>query len=213
MEKRTVIYARISTANQSHDSQLRELREYCTSRGFAVVDEIEDTVSGGQISRRGLDGLMAQVRRGRVGIILVQKLDRLARSLSHLAQIFAELRSHGTALVCPSQGIDTTNANPAAHLQMNILGAVAEFERDLIRERVRAGLEAAKQRGVKLGRPATAKRHLDDVTGLYAGGVGQKAISERLGLPLSTTGDLIAQAKAQKLGCSTELSDARRCAS
>jgi putative DNA-invertase from lambdoid prophage Rac len=199
MKKQTIIYVRVSTITQGYDSQLQELRSYASTRGLIVSQTVLDTASGAQSCREGLDAVMRDVRRGRVGILLVHKLDRLARSLSHLAQVLSELRVHGTALICPTQGIDTTNANPAANLQLNILGAVAEFEREIIRERVIAGLSAAKQRGVKLGRPATSKRFLNDVTRLYAIGLGQKAISEALGIPLSTTGELIARAKSTNL--------------
>ena len=153
MSDRVVIYARVSTDNQTHDSQLDEVRGYCQRRGWLAVEEITDVASGGKSSREGLDRLMAQVRRGRVGIVVVFRLDRLARSLSHLAQMLADFQQHRTALVCPGQGIDTSNTNAAAQLQVNILAAVAQFERELIVERIRAGVAAAKARGVKLGRP------------------------------------------------------------
>jgi len=97
---------------------------------------------------------MGLVYRAKVDVVLTYKLDRLARSLSQLAYIIAELQRCHVALVCPSQGIDTSNSNPAAQLQINILAAVAQFERELITERVKAGVNAAKQRGVKLGRSA-----------------------------------------------------------
>jgi DNA invertase Pin-like site-specific DNA recombinase len=98
--------------------------------------------------------MMDEVREGTVDVVVTWKIDRLARSLSHLAQLLAEFRTHNVALVCPSQGIDTTDTNPCAEFQINILAAVAQFERELIRERVNAGVTAARQRGIKLGRPA-----------------------------------------------------------
>jgi DNA invertase Pin-like site-specific DNA recombinase len=98
--------------------------------------------------------MMDEVREGTVDIVLTWKIDRLARSLNHLAQIIAELQTNKVALVCPSQGIDTTDNNPCAEFQINILAAVAQFERELIVERVNAGLAAARQRGVTLGRPS-----------------------------------------------------------
>jgi putative DNA-invertase from lambdoid prophage Rac len=191
MKKQTIIYVRVSTIAQGYDSQLQELRNYASGRGLIVSQTVLDTVSGSQACREGLDALMREVRHGRVGIILVHKLDRLARSLSHLAHVLGELRAHGTALICPSQGIDTTNANPAAHLQLNILGAVAEFERELIRERVMAGIHAARQRGVKLGRPRTTDRLLPEVQRLALRGLKQKSISEALDIPFSTAGELL----------------------
>jgi DNA invertase Pin-like site-specific DNA recombinase len=84
MSDRVVIYARVSTDNQTHDSQLDEVRAYCRRRGWSAVEEITDVASGGKCSREGLDRLMVQVRRGRVGTVVVFRLDRLARSLSHL---------------------------------------------------------------------------------------------------------------------------------
>jgi predicted site-specific integrase-resolvase len=122
------IYARVSTDKQTHDSQLQELRRYCEQRGWPNVQEVIDTASGAKSSRRGLDRLMAGVRRGKVDVVLCFKLDRLGRSLAHLAQLISEFQTHGVALVCPGQGIDTTQQNPAAQLQLGILCAVAEFE-------------------------------------------------------------------------------------
>jgi len=97
---------------------------------------------------------MAQVRRGRLDVVLCYKLDRLGRSLVSVAQLIGEMLANKVALVIPGQGIDTSSDNSAAKLQMNILMAVAEFERDIIRERTLAGLAAARARGTKLGRPA-----------------------------------------------------------
>ena len=148
---KAIIYTRVSTDKQNHDSQLQDLRGYCTRRGWTDVEEISDTVSGTKSSRKGLDRLMAAVRRGKVDVVIAYKLDRLGRSLAHLAQLIGEFATNRTALVIPGQGIDTTAANPAAQLQLNILCAVAEFERELIRERVSAGLASAKAKGVKLG--------------------------------------------------------------
>ena len=163
MSERVVIYARVSTDNQTHDSQLDEVRSYCQRRGWGGAEEITDVASGGKCSREGLDRLMAQIRRGRVGTVVVFRLDRLARSLSHLAQMLAEFQAHRTALICPGQGIDTSNTNPAAQLQVNILAAVAQFERELIVERIKAGVAAARARGVRLGRPAKQHRRSPEV--------------------------------------------------
>lgn len=189
------IYVRVSTVNQSTDSQLEELREYCQRRGWQDVQEFTDCISGGTQSRAGLDKLMALVRRGKVKTILAFKLDRLARSLAHLAQMIGELQSHGTALICPSQGIDTTESNPVAQLQLNILGAVAEFERAIILERVNSGLRAAKQRGVVLGRPSKNAKHLPRVIELLRMNRCNQAICRELGLPRSSVGELVREAR------------------
>ena len=138
---------------------------------------------------------MGLVRRGKVDVILAFKLDRLARSLSHLAQIIAELQAHGVALVCPSQGIDTSFANPAAQLQLNILAAVAQFDRELITERVRAGVKAARDKGVRLGRPEKNGRYKEQVRLLVLEGLTSAEISRRLGLPYSSTTEMVRDAK------------------
>lgn len=148
------IYTRISTEDQTTDPQRQELREYCERRGWTDVAEFTDRISGAKFTRLGLESLMAAVRRGRVNGVVCAKLDRLGRSVRHLAQLFAEFEAHRVALICPAQGIDTSNESAAARFQMQILSAVAEFERDLIRERTKAGLRAARARGSKLGRPA-----------------------------------------------------------
>ena len=97
--------------------------------------------------------MMNEIRRGKLDVVLCYKLDRLGRSLVSVAQLIGEMLANKVALVIPGQGIDTSNDNSAAKLQMNILMAVAEFERDIIRERTLAGLAAARARGIKLGRP------------------------------------------------------------
>ena len=153
---KTATYLRVSTSEQTNDPQRRELADYCARRGWEGVAEYSDTISGAKFTRSGLDRLMADVRRGRVKRVVVAKLDRLGRSLPHLAQLVGELDSHRTALIATSQGIDTSHDNPAGRLQMHVLMAVAEFERSLIRERTKAGLDAARARGAKLGRRSIA---------------------------------------------------------
>ena len=183
---KVTIYSRVSTVGQIHDSQLLDVRRYCERRGWANVEEVVDTASGAKSSRIGLDRLMAAVRRGKVDVVVCYKLDRLGRSLAHLAQLIAEFQTHRVALVCTSQGIDTTNQNPAAQLQLGILCAVAEFEREVIRERVNSGIAAARLRGVRLGRPSTLGRHEKAVAALLGEGLGVCAIARQLDLPLSS---------------------------
>jgi DNA invertase Pin-like site-specific DNA recombinase len=107
------------------------------------VEEFSDTSSGAKFSRDGLDALMREVRKGRIDAVVAYKLDRLRRSLPHLAQLVGEMTAHRVALVIPAQGIDTSASNPASQLQLNILMSVAEFEREIIRERNNSGLRAA----------------------------------------------------------------------
>ena len=150
-----------------------------------------DQASGGRQDRGALKVMMDEVREGTVDIVLTWKIDRLARSLNHLAQMIAELQTHKVALVCPSQGIDTTDGNPCAQFQLNILAAVAQFERELITERVNAGLAAAKSRGVKLGRPARSITVTNQIAERYAAGQNASSISRELRLPYSTVSEML----------------------
>src|ERR1044072_348202 len=151
---KAAIYLRVSTDKQTTAAQRQELREICKRRGWNGVVEYEDVISGAKLTRAGLDKMMTEIRRGRLDVVLCYKLDRLGRSLVSVAQWIGEMLANKVALVIPGQGIDTSSDNSAAKLQMNILMAVAEFERDIIRERTLAGLAAARARGTKLGRPA-----------------------------------------------------------
>lgn len=192
----TYIYARVSTDRQTHDSQLTELREYCTRRGWPVAKEIVDVASGAKVSRSGLDELLSLVRAGRVDAVVCFKLDRIGRSLAHLAQIIGELTRHRVALVIPSQGIDTTFSNPAAQLQLNILCAVAEFEREVIRERVKAGLVAARARGKRLGAPNRIKALQPRATALVQAGKGIMEVSRALNISKGSAWKLVRVARA-----------------
>ncbi|MEY2493522.1 MAG: hypothetical protein QOJ45_14 [Verrucomicrobiota bacterium] len=186
--KRVIIYGRVSTADQRHDSQLREVSEYCRRRWgeSAQTRIITDTASGAKTSRQGLDEMMNVVRRGKVDAVACFKLDRLGRSLPHLAQMIAEFDQHGVALIATSQGIDTSEDSPAGRLQMHVLCAVAEFERTLIVERVRAGQAAARAKGVRFGRPATLVKHEAAIVNLLATGWSCRRIAREKGVPLGS---------------------------
>ena len=195
---KTGIYTRVSTNGQAHDSQLHELREFCRRRSWDNTTEYADTISGSKFTRQGLDALLTQVRKGRVERIVVFKMDRLGRSLPHLAQIVSELANHRTSLICTTQGIDTSESNPAGRLQLGVLMAVAEFEREIIRERVCAGLSAAKARGSRLGRPSSLDRHKPAVAALVAQGKGARLISRELTLPLSSACKLVRSVRSER---------------
>src|SRR5438552_2176450 len=185
--KRIIIYGRVSTADQCHDSQLVKVQDYCTKRwprATAVV--ICDTASGAKTGREGLDRLMELVRRNKVDVVACFKLDRLGRSLPHLAQIISELDQHNVSIVATSQGIDTNQDSPAGRLQMHVLMAVAQFERSLIVERVRAGQAAARAKGVKFGRPSTLWRGKTEVAELLRKGMSCRKVASETGLPLGS---------------------------
>ena len=127
--------------------------EYCKVRGWQPPLILRDAASGASSSRPGLEQMLAQVRAGGVHQVVTYKLDRLGRSSTHLAIIVGELQMRNVALICTSQGIDTSKQNPVGQLQLGVLMAVAEFERALIKERTLAGLEVARRKGKRLGRP------------------------------------------------------------
>jgi DNA invertase Pin-like site-specific DNA recombinase len=186
--KRIIIYGRVSTAEQRHDSQITEVQEYVRRRWAesAMATVITDTASGAKTSREGLDRLMNLVRRNKVDVVACFKLDRLGRSLPHLAQIISEFDQHNVAIVATSQGIDTNHDSPAGRLQMHVLIAVAEFERSLIVERVRAGQAAARAKGVKFGRPAMLNQHKQTVTELLKSGWTCRRIASEKAIPLGS---------------------------
>lgn len=197
MKTPIAIYGRVSTGAQNHDSQLREVRSYIKRRWpKSEVIEFTDTASGSKFTRQGLDALMASVRAGKIKVVAIYKLDRLGRSLQHLAQLIGELESSGCALVSTSQGIDTSESNPAGRLQLNVLSAVAQFEREVIVERVRSGLDAAKARGVKLGRPRKLDALLPEVQRLSADGMSGRKIADLLKVPAGSVFHLMGKAKA-----------------
>jgi len=157
MSTRVALYARVSTAQHHQDPevQLRELRQYAAHRGWKVTDEYVDRgVSGTKASRPALNLLTDDARAHRFDVVLVWKFDRFARSAIHLAKALEEFKSLGIAFVSYTEQVDT--ATPAGKLVFTILGAVAEMERELIAERIRAGLRNARAKGRKLGRPAIA---------------------------------------------------------
>jgi DNA invertase Pin-like site-specific DNA recombinase len=150
---RVALYARVSTLNnQDPEMQLSELREYAGRRGWQIVEEFTDQgVSGCKESRPALNRLMADACRRRFDAILVWKIDRFGRSLKHLVNALAELAALGVAFISLRDNLDLST--PSGRLMFQIIGAMAEFERALIQERVRAGLRNARNKGKKLGRP------------------------------------------------------------
>lgn len=184
---RVAIYGRVSTDAQSHTSQLREVRSYVRRKWpKANVIEYLDKASGARFSREGLDALMRDVRNGKIDVLAIYKLDRLGRSLQHLAQLIAEFEAHGTALIATSQGIDTSDKNPAGLLQMHVLAAVAEFERSVIRERINAGLAAARDRGAQFGRPRTLDARRSEVAKLMRRKMSGREIAAKLNIPVGS---------------------------
>jgi DNA invertase Pin-like site-specific DNA recombinase len=136
---------RVSTTDQHTEPQETELREYCQHRGWQHHVYRDAGQSGAKDNRPALAELMKDVRRRRVDVIVVWALDRLARSLKHLLTIAGECKALGMDIVCLRQNIDTTL--PAGRLTFQVLGAVAEFEREMLRERVKAGMQQVRRSG------------------------------------------------------------------
>lgn len=150
---RVAIYARVSTANNGQDPtmQTRELREFCDRRGWEIAEQFADRVCGSKDSRPGLNRLLADARRRKFDVVVVYRYDRFARSLRQLVNALAEFDALGIHFISLHEGVDTSTPN--GRLVFGIFASIAEFERELIRSRVRSGLAAARAHGKRLGRP------------------------------------------------------------
>jgi len=149
--KRAVIYARVSTCDQNPGSQLLDLEQVAQQRGYEIVQRYTDHVTGVRPRRPGLDALLADARRGRFDVVLVWSCDRMARSVRHLLEVLDELNRLNIEFVSFREQLDTQGALGRAVVV--IIGAIAELERSLIIERVRAGMRRARIDGTRLGRP------------------------------------------------------------
>ena len=174
------LYVRISTSDQNASMQEDELRAYCEKRALKVVGEYQDTISGAKDSRPALQCLLADARARKFDAIVVWKIDRFGRSLRHLVNTLADLEALGVAFISLRDGLDFTT--PSGKLQFHVLAAVAEFERSLISERVRAGMKTAIRRGKRCGRPRTSVEAVR-VREMRASGASWAEIANALGVP------------------------------
>jgi DNA invertase Pin-like site-specific DNA recombinase len=180
--KTVAIYARVSTLEQNCEVQLQDLRRFAGQR-FALYREYIDVgVSGAQRNRPELGLLMRDARKRLFDVVLVWKFDRFARSLKHLIESLDDFSSLGIDFVSYTEGVDTTT--PSGQLLFHIVGAVAQFERDLIAERVRAGLAHARAMGKHIGRPR-AKVDVGQITTMRNQKMSLRGIATRLGIPVS----------------------------
>ena len=150
--KVAAVYARVSTRDQQPKTQLRELRAYAKRRNLRVAYELVDYESGAKEKRPELDKLLDLTRKRKVDVVLVWKFDRFARSTKQLVVALEEFRELGVDFISYTENVDTST--PAGKALFTMVSAFAEFERDLIRERVKAGLDRARAEGTRLGRPA-----------------------------------------------------------
>jgi DNA invertase Pin-like site-specific DNA recombinase len=197
------IYARVSTTGKGQDPemQLTELREFAAKRGWQVVGEFVDIgISGSKDSRPQLDSMMRLAKARKLDVIAIWKLDRFGRSLRHLVDALAELQAVGCAFVSLRDNLDLTT--PAGRMMAHVIGAMAEFERELIRERVKAGLAHARSKGRIGGRPRVKRERDKDakaIRRLRAEGQSYGEIAEELG---RSKADVFRVASA--LGCESD---------
>lgn len=192
--RRIAVYARVSTMNgQNPELQLAEIREYAARRGWEIAGEYVDLgVSGSKESRPRLNRMIQDAHRRKFDAVVCWKLDRLGRSLKHLVTTIEDLAAYGVSFVSLRDNLDLST--PSGRLMMHIIGAMAEFERELIRERVTAGIQAARRRGARLGRPRTYVNPTK-VAEMRAAGLSWRAIAMRLKIGTGTACRALQQAE------------------
>ena len=178
MKRRAAIYARVSTGGQTPDNQLLRLRDVAERAGFQIVEEYVDTASGASPSRSGMDRMMKDAARRRFDILLAWDVSRLGRSLTQLVALFDTLRALGVDLILEQQGVDTST--PAGRALMQMSAVFAEFERAMIVERTKAGIERARARGSQIGRPPASDALITSIRALRTRGMGMDKIAREL---------------------------------
>jgi DNA invertase Pin-like site-specific DNA recombinase len=177
---RAGLYARVSTHDQQTiPMQTRALREYATRRGWTIALQVKEIGSGAS-QRERREQLLEAARRREIDVVLVWRLDRWGRSVTDLLATLQELEHLGVGFVSLTEALDLTT--PAGRAMAGLLAVFAEFEREILRERVRAGLAHARQNGQRLGRPLTAALHVDQVRKLYRTGRSKSEIARRLNI-------------------------------
>lgn len=175
---RVGLYARVSTHDQQTiPLQIRAMREYAARRGWTIAVQIKEIGSGAS-QRERREKLLESARRRDIDVVLVWRLDRWGRSVTDLLATLQELEHLGIGFVSLTEALDLTT--PAGRAMAGLLAVFAEFEREILRERVRAGLAQARQNGKQLGRPVTAARKADNVRKLYRAGASKAEIARRL---------------------------------
>ena len=179
--RRAAIYVRVSTSKQTTENQEHVLRQACADRGWEIAGVYDDTgQSGAKASRPALDEMLADATRGKFHVVLIWKLDRLGRSVIDLHNNAEHLKACGVDLCAYTQAIDTST--PTGKLMFTVLAAVAEFERETIIERINTGLETARRKGVKLGRPKVGAKVEQQIRDQLGAGVGMNKIAAQLGV-------------------------------
>jgi len=186
---RVALYARVSTTDQSTDSQLLDLRRYVSERGWDIYQEyVDEGISGTKDSRPALNGLMNDAKKRRFDVVLVWRFDRFARSTKHLILALEEFKNLGIDFVSYQENIDTSS--PLGSAIFTIISAVAQLERDIIAERVKAGLRKAVENGKKLGRPKACV-DAEKIHRLRSKGLSLRAIAKETGVSRTTVSDVL----------------------
>jgi len=185
------LYARVSTDDQKCEMQLDELRSYCQRRGWPIAAEYVDTGwSGAKHNRPQLNKLLKDAKLHKFDVVMCWKIDRFGRSVSNFVTNLENLDSWGVRFMVTSQAIDTDHQNPGSRLLMQILAAVAEFERSMIVERVKAGVRAAQRRGVHCGRKPKIVDKLK-IRELHLRGKSIRAIADEMKLGKTHVGRIV----------------------
>ena len=182
--KRVAIYYRVSTTDQDPQMQIDELREYAKSRRFKVVGEFLDEASGRNNLRVQLEEMLKQVGKRKVDVVLVWKYDRFARSTQHLVNTLEEFKSLGVDFISYTQQIDTTTS--MGKFFFTIMAGIAEFESDIISERVRSGMAAARRKGKHVGRPQTKQTLVSRAKVLRESGKSIREVAKELRISPAT---------------------------
>ncbi len=195
-KKRIAVYARVSTSDQSTESQLLDLRRYVRERGWDIFKEyVDEGISGTKDSRPALNELMNDAKKRRFDVVLVWRFDRFARSTKHLILALEEFKNLGIDFVSFQENIDTSS--PLGSAIFTIISAVAQLERDIIAERVKAGLRRAKENGKKLGRPKLSI-DAEQIHRLREQGLSLREIARRSDVSRSTVWRLIRQINSKE---------------
>jgi DNA invertase Pin-like site-specific DNA recombinase len=186
---RVGLYARVSTHDQQTlPLQLAAMTEYVARRGWSIAVRVEDIGSGASVRPRR-EELLRAARRREIDLVLVWRLDRWGRSLIDLINSLQELASLGVGFASINEALDLTT--PAGRAMAGMLAVFAEFEREILRDRVRAGIAQARQAGKPHGRPATARRHAEEAKDLYQQGISKRGIAKRLGISRTSVRRLV----------------------
>ena len=195
--KKAAVYARVSTADQHLETQLYDLRKLAVQRGFEVVKEHCDRgISGSKSRRPGLDSMMADARRGEFSVVLVAAFDRIARSTKNFLEIVDELNELGIEFVSAREAIDTSG--PMGRMFITLVGSIAELERSLITERIRAGMRRARLEGQRLGR-APLKIDHDALVRDRLAGMSLTSAAKKYGVSRASVVRFVREAKRRQM--------------